>query len=371
MKLPEIWNPCDYNSANLSQTMGVVGPTSFQTYASRVTGSTGDPIATEYVAGKDKLASSQKSVNATISLSPGSYVNNFFTFAGEARLVNQANTAMTFTIPRSAAGAGLFREPTILYQPGLPTGSNLASPALANKTNLGDIAAVSCFTGGGFKSAAASADATGLPVLGQPYIGFYIGCFPLQWYDKVGTNNQVVTSYNTVSQGSTGEMNYYLQYQDPWGNWVTYDQKQGKHLLLYGIMQDSGSAFITPENDFGHRDEAIDPRSPRFCFINTNSGSTGIPTFYPPPFSTIVAANSTKTGWINQAQSIVLSARNGTSYGEALCVGGTIFATKLMGWYPGGFNSTGGTTQPLFQPGAFSQNNPNLKNPDLTTTVPT
>jgi Tfp pilus assembly protein PilX len=372
MKLPEIWNPNDYNpnTSFLPETMGVIGPVNFRISAQLVVATTGAALTTEIVVGKSKASGDQSKV-ANTSLSPGAYLTNFGNFLGEQRAVNQSNTAMTFTIPRTAVGASLFREPTILFQPNLPTGSSLVSPALTAHSTTGtlalnDVAKVSSFfVSGGFNSSVTATDTTTLPTLGNPYIGFYVGSFPLQWADSA-SSNALAPSYGLASAGNTGAIIYYLQYQDPSNsnNWITYDQKESNHLLINGIMQDPGAGFIHPEAVFGYRDEAIDPRTSRFCFIASNAGNSGSPTFYPSPFTAAIALNASETGWLNMGQGIVLSDRNGTSYGNSLVIPAAV-ATKALGWYPGGFSNGSGNSPPTFHPGAFSQNNPDITSLDL------
>ncbi|MGC3989312.1 MAG: hypothetical protein QM796_06470 [Chthoniobacteraceae bacterium] len=215
MQEPELWNPHDYGTTNgqLNQTDGVVGPTNFRIYA------TSDPY--QIVATKGVIPNIKSSVGADPSLpqsgqyqSAGRVTGFGFNYGNpEQRQLTLNNTQMTFQVDRTTSGVKLFREPTILFQPLKPTGSKLASTPLSapSSTNLGNLAKTSSLfvpagTPTGIKSDVSSSP---IPTQGSPYVGFYIGGFPLQWSD--GT----VYLPDAVSMVASANMHYYLQYRVP------------------------------------------------------------------------------------------------------------------------------------------------------------
>jgi hypothetical protein len=376
MKFPEIWNPHDYNSGNINETMGVVGPQSFQIYAETDDAVTGLPVTDcGVVAQASKNNGAYSSPFAKTDQSPGAYPNYIKDasgplWSGEQRGMNSGNTVMTFHILRTAAGTALFREPTILFQPNYPTGSQLFSTPLnaPSQANLDLIAPYSSpavppigffATGGGFASGVTADDGTGLPTKKNGYIGFYVGCIPMQWIDLSQTRCPALTLYNFGNNNTV--INYYLQYRDTSLNaWITYDKKQGTYDFINGLMQTPEAGFIHPDYLFGHREEVVDPRTSRFNFIQCHTQS-GYPRYYAPPFSAAVANTSSETGWLNMAEGVVLSDRNGTSYGTVASVYSN-FATSALGWYPGGWSQ--GDSPTGFRPGAYSQNNPDVTSAD-------
>lgn len=355
VKFPDVWNPHDWDSSNLDQTMGVIGPTRFRIYAATDTQNS-SLIASALSATQPYAVSNF----ADTAKSVGSYRTWFGHFAGEQRGMTQTNTEMTFQIDRSSSGASLFREPVILFQPGKPTGSNLASvPMSSNRASLGKIGAGPFFTSNGLKSDVSGTDGTNLPKKGDGYVGFYLGSVPLQWINN-GAGSQRYPGL-MIWANQAIQITYYLQCQDAAGNWITYDEKRGGFVGANGMMLTPEASFLHQQGLYGHRSHAIDPRSSRFSFIDSHT-SAGYDRFSYPPFKASVAANSMKSGWINQAEGIVCSDRSGTSFGIGLTVDAAKYATASMGWFPGGWNGSDSPTQ--FRPGAYSQNNPNVSGVD-------
>ena len=94
---------------------------------------------------------------------------------------------MTFTIPSSATGASLFREPMVLFKPGNQISSTSTGITAAN-TGLSASAAANYISGGGFLSAVTDPANVGDNST-QAYIGFYEGAFPLRWVTGTGAYN--------------------------------------------------------------------------------------------------------------------------------------------------------------------------------------
>ena len=252
MNLPEIWNPHDYGNTNttagLQQVMGVVGPRNFKIYATTPTffpiavcadrigpASPNDWDANQgYNVSCDAVKAQSPGLFQSNSLFPnGSFGSTGSGKGGESRSLSQTNTLMTFSTPDDPTGnsAALFREPTILFQPNIPTGSLLASPVLANPStaNLGQIATnPSFFYHGGLLSAVQSAAGTEHPKTMTPYIGFYLGVHPLRWWDTYGTqttpNNTDIAAGESV-YGGPYQATYTLACEDGNGGWIPYDNK--------------------------------------------------------------------------------------------------------------------------------------------------
>lgn len=353
----DLWNPHDYSTINLNQTQGAQGPTDFRVYATSTLGSLvitakgGNPPGPLYSGGISSTDQSQ---------SPGYQTMYGFPWAGESRTLNVNNTQMTFTIPKTSTGATLFREPTILFQPGKPTGSNLASPSIAGKSSaLGTISNdVSFFAGGGLKSAVASDDGTGLPALNAGYIGFYFGCEPLQYM----YNGQRYAGQQSEI-GGTPMVTYTLQCKDAFGAWVTYDEK---FAMWSGgvndtLMSNASSQFLLQFRAGPNYGVVVDPRTSRFGLM---TGWSVAQAYFIPPFHPQFVNDPQRTGFISKSEGIVLTQRDGYC-GGALAAsfgGGPAWTPKTtMGWYPGGYDMPSNGSEPLFRISTLEQNDPNYR----------
>ena len=394
MNLPEIWNPHDYSTttAGLTQTMGIVGPRQFQIYA--VTRSGIAVCADEFSAntnfGGDPAYN--PSCNADAAKSPGFFkMNNTFGVSGsgkggELRGLTKTSTLMTFSTPNSAAGAALFREPTILFRPGVPAGSLLASPPLAaHDSSLGSIASVPAFFSGGGLVSAVSASAnpaapayTAHPVAGQAYIGFYLGAHPLRWWDDTGYTTGG-TTYHDIAVGDavfggSYEPTFTLACEDGNGGWIPYDNKllstignpvgylNGGPPYSYsvsGAERGFGLDGGSPGDHNVRYYETVDPRTSRFGMIDTDVSNSNETI---PPFSGY--------GWVDSANGVLQTDRPGVQSGTGLFRGDLLSPPYTSTYEPG----TGG---PWFAPGAgwyhntqlfpdalrlglIAQNNPNI-----------
>jgi hypothetical protein len=368
MQYPELWNPHDWNLNDLTQTQGAagMGPTQFRTFA---TTDTNVALIAHTGGSPPSFSNRSDSTSVDTLASPGYNSKYGFPWAGELRGLSLNNTEMDFTITQDKNGAPLFREPTLLFRPGRPLGSNLSAPPLASPTvaNLGAIAGTpALFVGGGLNSAVASTDTSSdltthplLPALHAGYVGFYYGAHPLQY---IMTTTTPETRYGARQTGVKGTLtvHMYVQCQDAFGNWITYDEKYQGDMGNPddGIMKSSETGFLLPEGKFGNVSYVFDPRTSRFdlypTFTYNSYGSWNFP-----PYKASLAYSDTKSGWIDQSNSVVLTDRNGSGAGTALYIRDTTqFALKAMGWYPGGWSSS--ATEPLFRIGSFSQNNPNI-----------
>ena len=408
MNLPEIWNPHDYGNtgtaAGLQQVMGVAGPQNFQIYA--VTRNN-YPIAVCADLGTGSFFGQEgvsPSCNAVAASSPGFFANNKISFGtlnsgqgGESRSLTQANTLMTFKTPSTPAGAALFREPTILFQPGLPAGSSLASTPLTNidPKVLGNIAAGTAFFsnsglfGRGLLSAVTSAVSPAHPRHttnpSTPYIGFYLGIHPLRWYvNPPGYNSyQNLAAAESVFGGSY-EVTFTLACEDGNGGYIPYDNKLLSTIVPpNGVLNSSSvsptnsSAYPSYERCFGldggftsaggsdrylHYYEVVDPRTSRFGLMESYIDGT---TEVIPPYSGY--------GWVDINNDVMLTSRSSNNSGRSMYRGSFLSAPYAAypsmantspwfapgsGWY---HNSVPSYLKPdAFRPGLFAQNNPNI-----------
>lgn len=200
LQCPELWNPHDYNTNDLNQSAGIVGPAKFRIYAESGVPRTGVNKTIQlwgYI--RANTGNGTNHTQANVSESPGYESMYGFKFAPpEQRTITQANTELDFTINRdfTATGQTRFREPTILFQP-----SSVDKSPAVTQANFGQIALTSgFFAGSAFKSDVGSPDisTTQVPVEGAGYIGFYLGAVPEEWCDS-GANNASVHTNSIVS----------------------------------------------------------------------------------------------------------------------------------------------------------------------------
>jgi Tfp pilus assembly protein PilX len=419
MNLPEIWNPHDYGTtAGLTQVMGIVGPRNFQIYA--VTHSS-IAVLTDLggsVYGPSPPLASvtiNPSCDAVATSSPGFFQDYglFGTYrsgkGGEPRSLTLTSTLMTFSTPNTAAGAALFREPTILFEPGLPFGSNLASPPLSTMDpSLGKITNGAGFflAGKGLLSAVTSAVNSSSnpahPRTGTPYIGFYLGIHPLRWMDKDGYTTNNVTYYNLPADesvfGGTYDVTFTLACEDGNGGWIPYDNKSlttandPNGVLWNSYVPNPGVAYPSYERGFGldggfHPDrylayyDTIDPRTSRFGMLESFIDGT---TQVLPPYSgygwvdinnNVMLANQSTFTPGYSPNTPVYSPNTPVNSGRSVCRGFFLSAPYVpysanwastspwflpgSGWYHN--NSSQGFLFPdAFRPGLFAQNNPNI-----------
>ena len=390
--IPEIWNPHDWDgnaNPNAQLSFGTPAPTNFQIVCS-CTDSSGNPSPgivlnpAPVITYPTNQSKSFTPSSAVPGLSPG-YPADFHSlttnYASLQRTLTETNTAMTFSIPQNSTGAALFREPTLLFRPNKPTGSNLAAPGL-NAVASGTLSAASdklpslaqfLDANGGIKRDSNVPTNAILPdPLTQGYIGFFLGVAPVRWVinTKPPDNSTNVLGGGTTTGNSTTYIsgNYVvgpsgsnlamtwnafprvkIQYEYPTssGKWFTYDNKYSDCAKENGSLASVGSAFFNGINDFA---APFEPRTNRFgCLYSWSNGVTP----------------NNSNGWVNLPEGVVNNTRMGVSSGFALTnpanydmgVDNWIFNTSI-GWYPG-YLKWGNPN--YFRPGIFAQNNPLAK----------
>ncbi len=282
MEIPVIWNPHD----PLSPTTNAVGvtPTSFRVVADSATpdevlsGNTGDYSAfMVYGASYSNASTStfEYSYNAAAAsppaLSPGPTGNAWWLGAQGHKFVTATGPSAEIDFNSTVTGSNtLFPQPAMLLRPGSihDLNGNTVNVTVPATALMGQDSAVSGFYknygglpnyfNGTLSSAASANDGAGAENSNplnlmpgeaepdsaqQPYIGFYMGAFPLAWkYTASGATLPVsvgaVGCYLGLYTGSPAPstvpslgacyMTYRMQYKDVNGNWITYDTKYGK-----------------------------------------------------------------------------------------------------------------------------------------------
>jgi hypothetical protein len=396
---PEIWNPHDANSS-----LGSPRPQSLRIIADGAS----DP--------KQVITISQNILRNSFQTYPGgqsippvaAHANTLPTgqiaeafdsygFSGSDTYVtnwNADSTAMTFT----DNGGALFREPTLLAEPGLPSGSNLLLGPANEITKLygstGQLSNYGVNLGAGLGVACLNdlSHATTNSGTAYPYIGFFYGSGPLRWNGHWGGTDYIFTA--TMFESETGEevtkaSTYSVQYSNDGLNWITYDQKYvpdpgflGFPKLLYSGQVDYDNRAIGSD---GFALTSADPRTRRFgnpgnspqgvIFTATDSlsglyGESTQPMLQaqraqPPGIST--GSSSTFSFWTDRDNNVMMSDRPTASSGlgwfnldaarPAVCL------PIVGGWFPSSgssysWNTTDPTASPYYQPGLLSQNNP-------------
>jgi len=293
--------------------------------------------------------------------------------------MNAGNTAMTFDIPITATGSALFREPTLLFRPGKPTGSNLAAPGLASVIGSNPGLAAFQGSGGGLKRAnTVAADAVLTDPLSQDYIGFYVGAFPLRWvaanltYTGLEENKPVLgdsppptnmpTNYifsGTVGWWGNPGLRTIMQYQSPSGSWVTYENKYGETPGANRWHDASATAGFFDQSETRMSCSApFDPRTNRLGMIQNypvwHSGGY-------PPFGAGFSGGTAVYGWVNESEGVLWPNRMGKSSGAALANQNGFFDwmfASSTGWYPGQAVWASNGARPILRPGLFQQNSP-------------
>jgi hypothetical protein len=364
---PEVWNP---------HAQGVLpsnAPTVFQLVASTVNPVTLSPVS--YTIGTQWITQSGANL---------SWQSNAST---------ALNATLSFMIP---SGRGdLFREPTLLTTPGIPSGSSLSGPGPFT----------SLFPAGQY----ASNGINGTNF--QKFTGFPMGVVPMAFATNIptgsiasnppspssATNGILPSGYVWYPSGGTAGVTspcvlISLQYQDTGGNWVTYDQKflaapnssagyglpstgtnTNSAVFQYNVnktfYRDSNSAWS--KNAIGSEvcAAAVDPRTSRFGMLRIGSAGASDPSSSFPlgaspggyasntcplyaagwsaPIGTAVASSAMTSA---ASQNAVLSDRPDELSGMLVASNS---GPGAAGWYP-----TGVTAR--LRPGMLSQNNPNM-----------
>lgn len=362
---PEIWNP---HAQVSSQTNG---PTNFQLIATTVNPITLAPVS--YTIGTQWIPQS------------GS------TLGWQSNVATTLNATMSFMIP---FGRGdLFREPTLLITPGIPSGSSLSGP-------------------GPYTSLFPAAQHASNGILGAAYrsfTGIPMGVVPMAFTATLpsegiaagvpssATDGIVPSGYVWYPSGGTAGVTspcvlISLQYQDSGGNWVTYDQKYlaaPNSSTGYGLpatgTNTNATVFKYNVNKTFYRDSnsawsknaigaelcaaAVDPRSSRFGMLKIGSAgasdpssafplgaspggySSGVSPLYAAGWSAPIGTAVASSAMTNAAS------QNGVLTDRPDELPGMLVATNsgpgAAGWYPSGVTGR-------VRPGMLSQNNPNV-----------
>ena len=295
---PEIWNPHDVNSSRGNPRPGMNGQKELQ-----LTVDSGLPVGT--LPSPTPTPNPVGEVSATLIPIDAPWPatgNKFLSSSGAAttkqgsppfhngyqpdkNTLRASNTALTFT----DTAATLFREPTMLCQPGIPTGSSLTEDPQTNlfvqtfsqDTNLSSLLTTS--PDGQTCVKAVNVDRNGKMAATSPYyFGIYLGVSPLRWVhmyyknakDTTGTAyvvsaHQADVPPSTSSGSYDNPVTYRMQYKDTGGTWRTYDQKVadimagGQRMSWSYGSQNPGAV---EHGMIGSEDVAscIDPRTSRF-----------------------------------------------------------------------------------------------------------
>ena len=385
---PCIWNP---HARNPSVSGTNPRPTSFRAIAVST-----DPLGGQ-LSGISLQPSWRDNSGKNGSNGKGYY---FCPTASPVTLLTATNTELDFQIPNGYSH--LFREPTLLIKPGVPTGSGLQ----AGPSNT-----LTIIPGGGpyLKSVYPAGQYTANSVPDNlEYLGFVVSGtspLPVSWTtksltkDAIATGNPVTSStailtteyFNTLS-GSA--ITYRLQYLDAIsGNYLTYDEKYAPFSCAnsyngwnsqksgYGRAYYNGNTLLGPELQV----TCFDPRTSRFgIFYASRNGGRGIgaedmPIMergYNSPYTsgntggwaspmgttgnnaTSAAQNAIWTNRPDEYQGYPFGTYNGLPIGFCHDTG-----PVAQGWYPlppGNAINDPGYTCAVLKPGLYTQNNPGV-----------
>jgi hypothetical protein len=355
---PEIWNP------HAASTNGAGnGPTLFRLLARSVNPVTGTPVAyslgTRWI---DQTGGILSWTNSPATL----------------------DASMTFS-----NRVDLFREPTLLIKPGSPSGSGLAGPG--PYTSL---------------DAAGQYSANGM-IDDKVYTGLPMGSVPAAFVATIPRNGIASGSPSSSapgvvpsgfafypSSGTTGLASpgilLSLQYQDPTGQWVTYDEKftvtpnsssgygipsTGTNPAATAFQYNVNKTFYRSANTLSGRNvigsevcvTAMDPRSARFGMLvcgpmGSNDPASSFPLGAAPGGDTVSAAPLFAGGWAAPLGASASLMTNAASQGAVKTQRPDVYAGFLVapgagptagGWTPNGTNAR-------LRPGLICQNNPSI-----------
>lgn len=206
---PEIWNPQAINS-NAEVTLR---PTSFRLIAVST-----DPENIATTLGRVQPNGTWRYHRGGGSDDP--------TPASSSTIIDTTSSPLTFNIP--SGRLDLFREPTLLLKPGIPTGSNLAGPVYtsilqATQYVSNGVADNRAYTGISLGNVHL-AWATTIPAAGiAGFVGDLVNT-PKPATPTAGAVPIGSVTYNLPGNTAKG-ITYKLQYRDPAGVWQTYDDK--------------------------------------------------------------------------------------------------------------------------------------------------
>jgi hypothetical protein len=376
MIIPQLWNPHDANTPAASGG----GPTDF-----RVLAQSSDPSgfapwkiaaqasdANGFFDGVNLAGIGPESFSITQPTPPNS----------DYRVLDASNATLQFSM---ATNVRAFREPTLLWRNNFPTGVSLDF-----STNTKRVESAS--------------------LTGNTYYGILVGDVPISRFATVsinGTNTTCILQTSTIRRapiqaGISADVNenitFKMQYRDPSGNWVTYQDAYARSALtdipshtLFVNAAEYGSSSGTYENRFYNplmigingsgpqltapRGGPYDPRSSRFGTPISGKFSDDDPTLNGNP--TLDALTKVNNSNPSAAQSKAVGSSNfvlmktqrpTTARGQnnnykLPCSEYGNGAMAQMGWYSS-VNwqaSSGNPGNSAFSDGLLSQNNPAAK----------
>jgi len=362
---PEIWNPHDRNSSRGSPRPGdsggtdlrLVADSSLPDFSSYL--SIGQTGATQTSPGAPFSAAIHTSADSEVDTSipfPNNYQPKFIT-------LDSSKTALRF----SDNSGALFREPTMLIKPGLPSGSQLAidnTNQLVTEFSAEPLLQSYLVTSNGSSCVKSLQD-------NEYYFGIYLGVAPTRWVAANGAKKYVLSAKTCAGAylpSGDFPVTYRLQYKDLNGNWQSYDQKVtdilGGGNLFHWSSQNNDTELI---GQTGYA-TSIDPRSSRFGMA---SGSYPGILQFPPFTSSGHVAHQNASEFLDATGTVLASNRPEVYAGAGLGPASSYTARKGMpplmglpaaaGWYPGNWNTvlSPSSASYFFRFGLLSQNDSN------------
>ena len=399
MQEPVVWNPYDPSSP----VNPAIAPTSFRVVADSTTP---DQVLSNgtynkffvYGASLGVGEGNNYSYAANSSSPPGPGLNTWYVDsqygANIGHTFSSANTQIQFN---STGTKELCPEPMVLMRPNNVKDSNgntitvtVPSTCLMHT----DPALSGLFTGGGLPNIAINAPYMEPPetldAANTPYVGLYMGAFPLSFtVNPTGTQTIPCSSSQsgaflalvtgTATQGSVSAcyMTYRMQYLNATGTWTTYDTKYGQAYSgrnLGGFSSCDASTEAPPLNGtlMAANDYAFvtDPRTSRFGLFYAvygwtphNSSGLGDPL----PGAEYTFWGSTKTnaaGWLDPANGILYTIRPDSQAGffTGPTAGSNGSWPSVIGATSGWMANIGSDMSNFngIQPGLLSQNNTDI-----------
>ncbi len=286
--------------------------------------------------------------------------------------LSSANATLQFT---DLSGGRAFREPTLLWRNGIPSGVSLVGASRTEDSSL----------------------------TGKTYYGILIGDAQVSWVNNVGGTDYIfqasaMSKGNYLAPGGSqpDNMTFRMQYQDASGNWVTYQEMYVEsnlteipaHTLFVNRADYTSTSIYSNKNEFANplmigvnasgsqltepMGGAFDPRSARFTSPIKGRWKMDDPTLNGNPTLDAVAlvANNDPSAVQNLAVAntnfvLMKTQRPSTSRGQMFtyttpCRGynATMRWYSSLSWtpYAGGFDNGGADT--WFFGGMLSQNSP-------------
>jgi hypothetical protein len=385
---PIVWNPHDPNSS-----IGAAGtyPTIFRItadatdpdtllnngavtaklmcYTNAPAGNSNDPTKSTLQSPFNTYGPGDDPVGSNSNYHLASITNGSSNSAGAC-----SNSAIDLTITGAQGHQLMFHDPTIIMTKGglslnaasFQYGSNHLSASLEAVPSDQVISSV-CTTAGIMCNVSNPTSSSSSEIMynqgvGQRYLGFYLGAFPLAWMGSTGTPIMGTSASIATVSGQTGGntqniyVTYRMQYKDSSGSWITYDTKYacptsdplGNHSFNWG---GGGTGMATSSGSDMSMNSylscAIDPRSHRFgVFTHFEQDYPFSSTAWPYHFLEQESGNDFtyngnnyggaqyklfESAWLDTGANIIPPFRQDTAPGAFFC-GPSIPTTKTTGW---------------------------------------